>query len=162
MCAPATLTRVITAFSPARLPELSPRRLATARGEFAVLDVPPPAGVPVRGTVLMLPGYTGSKEDFTLVLEPLAALGYRTVAVDGRGQHGSDGPADDESAYAQDELAKDVLAQARAFDTPVHLVGHSMGGQIARAAVLLDHTPFRSLTLVSSGAARVSSRRSSG
>jgi pimeloyl-ACP methyl ester carboxylesterase len=76
--------------------------------------------------------------------------------VDGRGQHGSDGPADDESAYAQDELAKDVLAQARAFDAPVHLVGHSMGGQIARAAVLLDHTPFRSLTLVSSGAARIS------
>lgn len=156
MCAPATLTRVITAFSPARLPELSPRRLSTARGEFAVLDVPPPAGVPVRGTVLMLPGYTGSKEDFTLVLEPLAARGYRAVAVDGRGQHGSDGPADDESAYAQDELAKDVLAQARAFDAPVHLVGHSMGGQIARAAVLLDHTPFRSLTLVSSGAARIS------
>ncbi len=156
MCAPATLTRVITAFSPVRLPELSPRRLATARGEFAVLDVPPPAGVPVRGTVLMLPGYTGSKEDFTLVLEPLAARGYRAVAVDGRGQHGSDGPADDESVYAQDELAKDVLAQARAFDAPVHLVGHSMGGQIARAAVLLDHTPFRSLTLVSSGAARIS------
>ncbi|MGX8262855.1 alpha/beta hydrolase [Streptomyces cellulosae] len=147
---------MITAFSPARLPELSPRRLSTARGEFAVLDVPPPAGVPVRGTVLMLPGYTGSKEDFTLVLEPLAARGYRAVAVDGRGQHGSDGPADDESAYAQDELAKDVLAQARAFDAPVHLVGHSMGGQIARAAVLLDHTPFRSLTLVSSGAARIS------
>ncbi|MEU0912234.1 alpha/beta fold hydrolase [Streptomyces althioticus] len=147
---------MITALSPAHLSELSPRRLLTARGEFAVLDVPPPAGARVRGTVLLLPGYTGSKEDFTLVLEPLAARGYRAVAVDGRGQHGSDGPADDESAYAQDELAKDVLAQARAVDAPVHLVGHSMGGQIARAAVLLDHTPFRSLTLVSSGAARIS------
>ncbi|MBQ0972150.1 alpha/beta hydrolase [Streptomyces sp. RK31] len=147
---------MITALSPAHLPELSPRRLPTTRGEFAVLDVPPRAGVTVRGTVLLLPGYTGSKEDFTLVLEPLAARGYRAVAVDGRGQHGSDGPADDESAYAQDELAKDVLAQARAFDAPVHLVGHSMSGQVARAAVLLDHTPFRSLTLVSSGAARVS------
>ncbi|MGY1525233.1 alpha/beta fold hydrolase [Streptomyces sp. MN3] len=147
---------MITALSPAHLPELSPRRLRTTRGEFAVLDVPPRAGVPERGTVLLLPGYTGSKEDFTLVLEPLAARGYRAVAVDGRGQHGSDGPADDESAYAQDELANDVLAQARAFDDPVHLVGHSMGGQVARAAVLLDHTPFRSLTLVSSGAARIS------
>ncbi|MET8897710.1 alpha/beta hydrolase [Streptomyces albogriseolus] len=146
----------MTTSSPARPPELRPRRLRTARGDFAVLDMPPAAGVPVRGTVLLLPGYTGSKEDFTLVLEPLAARGYRAVAVDGRGQHGSDGPVDDETAYAQDELAKDVLAQARALYAPVHLVGHSMGGQIARAAVLLDHTPFRSLTLVSSGAARIS------
>ncbi|MFJ8183177.1 alpha/beta fold hydrolase [Streptomyces sp. NPDC096105] len=146
---------MITTSSPAHLPALRPRRLPTARGEFAVLDVPPAAGTPARGTVLLLPGYTGSKEDFTLVLAPLAARGYRAVAVDGRGQHGSDGPADDEAAYAQDELAKDVLAQARACDAPVHLVGHSMGGQIARAAVVLDHSPFRSLTLVSSGAARV-------
>ncbi len=120
------------------------------------MDVTPPPGAGVKGTVLLLPGYTGSKEDFTLVHEPLAARGYRTVAVDGRGQYESDGPADDESAYARDELARDVLAQAEALGAPVHLVGHSLGGQIARAAVLLDHSPFRSLTLVSSGPAHIS------
>ncbi|MET9523780.1 alpha/beta fold hydrolase [Streptomyces coeruleorubidus] len=130
--------------------------LRTARGEFAVVDSSPKAGAEVRGVVLMLPGFTGSKEDFRLLHEPLAERGYRVVAVDGRGQHESDGPLDDESAYAQRELARDVLAQAEALGLPVHLVGHSLGGQIARAAVLLDHSPFLSLTLMSSGPTQIS------
>ncbi|MGW1746436.1 alpha/beta fold hydrolase [Streptomyces sp. NPDC002092] len=130
--------------------------LRTARGEFAVVDAPVPDGVAARGTALLLPGFTGSKEDYNPLHEPLAARGYRTVAVDGRGQYESDGPETDESAYAQGELARDVLAQAAALGTPVHLVGHSLGGQIARAAVLLDHTPFLSLTLMASGPAQIS------
>ncbi|WP_320774367.1 alpha/beta hydrolase [Streptomyces sp. CRN 30] len=131
-------------------------RLRTARGEFAAVDSPAADGVEPRGTVLLLPGFTGSKEDFTLLHEPLAARGYRTVAVDGRGQYETGGPEHDESAYAQPELARDVLAQAAALGTPLHLLGHSLGGQIARAAVLLDHAPFRSLTLMSSGPAQIS------
>ncbi len=130
--------------------------LHTPRGAFAVVDSPVPPGVEPKGTVLMLPGFTGSKEDFTLLHEPLAGCGYRVVAVDGRGQFESDGPEEDESAYAQDELARDVLAQAGALDGPVHLLGHSLGGQIARAAVLLDHSPFHSLTLIASGPAQIS------
>jgi pimeloyl-ACP methyl ester carboxylesterase len=131
-------------------------RLRTARGEFAVVDSPAAGDGAPKGTVLMLPGFTGSKEDFTLLHEPLAARGYRTVAVDGRGQYETDGPEHDEAAYAQSELARDVLAQVAALGTPVHLLGHSLGGQIARAAVLLDHSPFLSLTLMSSGPARIS------
>ncbi|WP_405772890.1 alpha/beta fold hydrolase [Streptomyces sp. NBC_01538] len=130
--------------------------LRTARGEFAVIDAPVGDGAEPKGTVLLLPGFTGSKEDFISLHEPLAARGYRTVAVDGRGQFESPGSQDDESAYAQGELAQDVLAQAAAVGTPVHLVGHSLGGQIARAAVLLDHAPFVSLTLISSGPAEIS------
>ncbi|MFJ5264079.1 alpha/beta fold hydrolase [Streptomyces sp. NPDC088387] len=131
--------------------------LRTARGDFAVVDHPAAPDAEQRGVALMLPGFTGSKEDFRLLHEPLAARGYRTVAVDGRGQYESDGPAEDESAYAQPELAKDVLAQAEALGGgPLHLFGHSLGGQIARAAVLLDHSPFVSLTLMSSGPAQIS------
>ncbi|RPF36066.1 alpha/beta fold hydrolase [Streptomyces sp. TLI_185] len=130
--------------------------LRTARGEFAVVDAPVADGVAAKGTALLLPGFTGSKEDYNPLHEPLAARGYRTVAVDGRGQYESDGPEADESAYAQGELARDVLAQAAALGTPVHLVGHSLGGQIARAAVLLDHAPFLSLTLMASGPAQIS------
>ncbi|MFJ7998043.1 alpha/beta fold hydrolase [Streptomyces sp. NPDC096310] len=128
------------------------RTLATRRGRFAVLDARP-AGEP-HGTVLMLPGFSGSKEDFVALLEPLAEAGYRTVAVDGRGQYETDGP-DTQEAYTRGELAADVLAQAAALDTPVHLLGHSLGGQISRAAVLLDRDPFLSLTLMSSGPAEV-------
>ncbi|MCI3272931.1 alpha/beta fold hydrolase [Streptomyces cylindrosporus] len=139
--------------------------LRTSRGDFAAVDAPAAAGVPPKGTALLLPGFTGSKEDFNPLHEALNARGYHTVAVDGRGQYESDGPETDESAYAQEELARDVLAQAAALgtldtlgalDTPVHLVGHSLGGQIARAAVLLDHSPFRSLTLMASGPAQIS------
>ncbi|ROP51159.1 alpha/beta fold hydrolase [Streptomyces sp. PanSC9] len=130
--------------------------LRTARGEFAVVDAPVAAGVEPRGVALLLPGFTGSKEDFNPLHVPLAERGYRTVAVDGRGQYESDGPATDESAYAQEELARDVLAQAAALGQPVHLLGHSLGGQISRAAVLLDHAPFRSLTLMASGPAQIS------
>ncbi|GGZ54959.1 alpha/beta fold hydrolase [Streptomyces bluensis] len=128
-------------------------RLRTSRGEFAVIE----AGTAEKGTALLLPGFTGSKEDFIALHQPLAAAGYRTIAVDGRGQYETPGPRDDASPYAQAELAQDVLAQVAAVsDTPVHLVGHSLGGQIARAAVLLDPAPFASLTLVSSGPAQIS------
>lgn len=130
--------------------------LRTARGEFAVVDAPVAHGVEPRGVALVLPGFTGSKEDFNPLHVPLAERGYRTVAVDGRGQYESDGPESDQSAYAQQELARDVLAQAEALGQPVHLLGHSLGGQISRAAVLLDHSPFRSLTLMASGPAQIS------
>ncbi|NEB89825.1 alpha/beta hydrolase [Streptomyces anulatus] len=131
------------------------RVLGTERGDFAVLDAVP--RTPARATALLLPGYTGSKEDFIALLEPLCAAGYRVVAVDGRGQYESEGTGRQEG-YAQGELARDVLAQAAALgggDGGLHLLGHSLGGQIARAAVLLDAAPFRSLTLMSSGPAEV-------
>ncbi|MZD07288.1 alpha/beta fold hydrolase [Streptomyces sp. SID5785] len=132
------------------------RPLSTARGDFAAL-VGGPASGPVRGTALLLPGFTGSKEDFIALLRPLADAGYRTVAVDGRGQHETPGPREDESAYARAELAGDVLAQAAALGpAPVHLLGHSFGGLVARTAVVTDPAPFASLTLMASGPAAVS------
>ncbi|MEV0262681.1 alpha/beta hydrolase [Streptomyces sp. NPDC050617] len=133
-------------------------RLKTGRGAFAVCDARPPAAEP-RATALLVPGFTGSKEDFNALLEPLAQAGYRVVAVDGRGQYESEGPAD-EAAYGQDELAADVHAQAAALgDGPVHLLGHSLGGLITRAAVLRDASPFRSLTIMSSGPAAIAAEQ---
>ncbi|MFD9303691.1 alpha/beta fold hydrolase [Streptomyces sp. NPDC060048] len=124
-------------------------RLTTARGEFAVHEAAP--GGRLRGTALLVPGYTGSKEDFIGLLAPLAAAGYRVVAVDGRGQHESGGPRT-QAPYALEELARDVLAQTAALGAgPVHLLGHSLGGLVTRAAVVRDPAPYASLTLLSSG-----------
>ncbi|MCI0386286.1 alpha/beta fold hydrolase [Streptomyces sp. CNQ085] len=128
-------------------------RLKTSRGEFAVHDT----GEPRAGTALLVPGFTGSKEDFIALLAPLARAGFRAVAVDGRGQYESKGPRE-LGAYAQDELALDLLAQSEALGGGaggVHLLGHSLGGLIARAAVLRDAAPFRSLTIMSSGPAAI-------
>ncbi|GEB52195.1 alpha/beta fold hydrolase [Streptomyces cacaoi] len=137
-------------------------RLATERGEFAVHDTGDggAAGPGARPVALLLPGFTGSKEDFIGLLEPLDAAGFRVVAVDGRGQFESGGPRA-EAAYAQEELARDVRALAAALGAgaggrPVHLLGHSLGGLVARAAVLLGPEPFASLTVLSSGPGAVS------
>ncbi|WP_314171950.1 alpha/beta fold hydrolase [Streptomyces winkii] len=147
-------------------PAVRAYKLPTERGEFAVHE----AGEPRLGTALLMPGFTGSKEDFIALLDPLAGMGFRVVAVDGRGQYETDGPRE-ESAYAQPELARDVHALTAALrdgDGPqesqgpqgqsrgVHLLGHSLGGLVARAAVLSDASPFASLTLMSSGPAAVS------
>ncbi|MFJ5834348.1 alpha/beta fold hydrolase [Streptomyces sp. NPDC093089] len=130
-------------------PRTRARRLVTARGDFAVLDAAPVGGR--RGTVLLLPGFTGSKEDFLALLGPLGEAGYRAVAVDGRGQHETPGPRG-RRAYRRRALALDAVAQAAALgDGPVHLVGHSFGGLVARAAAALAPDAFRSLTLLSSG-----------
>ncbi|WP_309055736.1 alpha/beta hydrolase [Streptomyces sp.] len=134
-------------------PRTRARRLVTARGDFAVLDTAP-AGER-RGTILLLPGYTGSKEDFLALLGPLGEAGYRAVAVDGRGQHESPGPRG-RAAYRRRALALDTTAQAGALgDGPVHLLGHSFGGLVARSAATLAPDAFLSLTLLSSGPGRV-------
>ena len=103
-----------------------------------------------RGTVLLVPGLTGSKEDLVAVMPDLAAAGWRVVALDLRGQHESVGP-DDPAAYTVEALAGDVLAVADLLGTPLHLLGHSFGGLVARAAVLRRPEAFRSLVLLASG-----------
>jgi len=131
------------------LPEGTDRStVATARGEFAVLDAMPAAGPCELGTVLLVPGYTGSKEDFIAILGQLTAAGRRVVAVDQRGQYQTPG-SDDPDAYELRELGADVAGLVSAVDA-THLLGHSFGGLVAREAVLGGCRPA-SLTLLSSG-----------
>jgi pimeloyl-ACP methyl ester carboxylesterase len=100
--------------------------------------------------VLFVPGYTGGKEDFVSVADGVVAAGYRYLAMDQRGQHESTGP-DDAAAFSIPALAEDLRTLIRGLGAPVHLVGHSFGGLVTRAAVVAEPALVRSLTLMSSG-----------
>lgn len=133
--------------------------LALPHGPVAVLDGAPPPDVARRATALLVPGYTGSKEDFAPLLDPLATAGYRVVAMDQPGQYGSPGP-DDPAAYTLEWLGSVVTAAAKELDEePVHLVGHSFGGLVSREAVLAEPAAFRSLTLLGSGPSAIGGPR---
>jgi pimeloyl-ACP methyl ester carboxylesterase len=139
------------------LPEGTRRTtVETARGEFAVLDAMPAAGPCELGTALLVPGYTGSKEDFIAILGQLAAASRRVIAIDQRGQYQTPGP-DDPDAYDPRELGADVAALVEAVRA-THLLGHSFGGLVVREAVLGGCAPA-SLTLLSSGPAALPGQR---
>jgi pimeloyl-ACP methyl ester carboxylesterase len=154
------------------------RRLTieTSRGKFAALEALPLSGIHERQPALLVPGYTGSKEDFLLILQALAAAGRQVVAIDMRGQFETPGAAD-AAAYQLGALAADVamvadwLGEAQAGPSDpgsgpsgsgtgapgpgggrgVHLLGHSLGGLVTREVLLAHATRISSLTLMSSG-----------
>lgn len=81
------------------------------------------------------------------------------MAVDLRGQYETPG-SDDPGAYELAELGADILALVDALGGHAHVVGHSFGGFVARAAACLpaaaDSMPkLSSLTLLGSGPGRV-------
>jgi len=131
--------------------------IETSRGAFAALEALPATGVCERSPALLIPGFTGSKEDFLSVIGLLANAGRRVVAIDMRGQHET--PAgQDAAAYALSALAADVALiadEVAARDGGgrhrIHLMGHSFGGLVAREVVLARAARTSSLTLMSSG-----------
>jgi pimeloyl-ACP methyl ester carboxylesterase len=132
--------------------------IRTARGAFAALEAAPASGVCERDAALLVPGYTGSKEDFLAILDLLADDSRHVVAIDMRGQFDTAG-ADEPGGYAAAALGADILAIMHATDAR-HLVGHSYGGLIGREAVLAAAgAELASFTLMSSGPGALTGRR---
>ncbi|PXY19885.1 alpha/beta hydrolase [Prauserella coralliicola] len=128
--------------------------LAGRYGPVAALSGPRPAEP--LATVLLLPGYTGSKEDFAPLLDGIAEGGLHPVAIDLPGQYESPGP-DDESRYlplALGEAVAELITGLSGDGLPVLLLGHSYGGLVARGAVLCG-APVAGLTLLGSGPDRL-------
>jgi len=134
--------------------------ITTARGAFAALEAVPASGVCEREAALLVPGYTGSKEDFLAIVDLLADGSRRVVAIDMRGQFETPGAADPDG-YSAAALGADIVAIMAAIGAR-HLVGHSYGGLIGREAVLAGADPggeIMSFTLMSSGPAALTGPR---
>jgi pimeloyl-ACP methyl ester carboxylesterase len=138
----------------------APGFLTLPSATVAVLDTGDTGpGRATGGTARLVPGYTGSKEDFAAILDRLAGSGFRAVAMDQPGQYQSPGP-DDQDWYSVARLGSVVNEVADALDGgPVHLLGHSFGGLVARAAVLARPDRYRSLILLCSGPAAIDGGR---
>ncbi len=129
----------------------------SSAGPLAALIAAPEQHAADSPVILLVPGYTGSKEDFAPVLDALALLGCTAIAVDQPGQYESPGP-DDETAYTPAALGP-VLASVvtgLAVGRQVILLGHSFGGLVSREAVLAG-APISGLLLLCSGPAAFTS-----
>jgi len=137
--------------------QLAPHRgdRVTLAGRYGPIAALRAAGVGAdepRPAVLLVPGYTGSKEDFAALIDPIADAGLDVIAVDLPGQQHSPGP-DDEDAYLPTQLGTvvaELAGKLAAEGQPLLLLGHSYGGLVARAAVLAG-APIAGLTILCSG-----------
>lgn len=125
--------------------------------ELAVMHAGLDADRPPDSWVVLVPGFTGSKEDFIAVLPRLAGTGIGALAYDQRGQFESDRGVD-AGAYALGELAADLaglvqeVAQRFALSSAPRIVGHSFGGLVVQEAVAAELLTPASIVLLCSGA----------
>lgn len=100
--------------------------------------------------LLLVHGFTGSKEDFALVLDELGN-DRKVVAVDLPGHGGSQAPPDP-AGYGLSASAEWVLRAAAALDLGAHhLLGHSLGGLVVQRVAAAAGQRLRSLVLMDTG-----------
>ncbi len=93
-------------------------------------------GDPAAPRIVLLPGATGSKEDFVLLAPLLADAGYFVQSHDlaGHYQACAAGPGGTEPwDYAL--FVADLIAFPDAGSTPVHVLGYSIAGIVAELAL---------------------------
>ncbi|MBX7444532.1 MULTISPECIES: alpha/beta fold hydrolase [unclassified Arthrobacter] len=111
-------------------------------------------GNPGDPAVVLVPGATGSKEDFSLMMPSLAAAGYFVLSYDLAGQYESAGAGPENLVpprkhYDYALFVDDFLAVLQTTATPAHVVGYSFAGIVAQLAYAQRPELFRSLTLLS-------------
>ncbi|MFA5606139.1 MAG: alpha/beta fold hydrolase [Leucobacter sp.] len=119
-------------------------------GQLARISLGPTDGE----RVLLVPGVTGSKEDFILMMPLFAAEGYRVEAYDLAGQYESAAAGPEQlnppsNRYTLQLFADDLHTVLSAGRAPAHVLGYSFAGSVAAAVAVADPSLFRSLTFLS-------------
>lgn len=117
---------------------------AAPSGPLAIWRMGAADGIPV----VLVPGVTGSKEDFALVGPLLVAAGYRVITYDLAGQYESSSAGPGPSGrYGYDLFVADLVAVLEGTGR-AHLLGYSFAGTVAQLVAVRRPDLVRSLTLL--------------
>ncbi len=106
-------------------------------------------GLETGDWLLLIPGFASDTTTWALMLPELAKK-YRVLGLDNRDSGQSDSI---EIPYSMTEMARDAAALLAQLEIQaVHVIGHSMGGQIAQELALLHPGQVKSLTLIATWA----------
>jgi len=112
------------------------------------------AGEPSHPRVLLVPGLTGSKEDFQRMMPSFVAHGYFVESFDLAGQYESHqaGPENinpQAKRYDLDLFVNDLIAVLERSPGPTHVLGYSFGGNVAQETYARRPELFASLMFLS-------------
>ncbi|HUG50826.1 MAG TPA: alpha/beta fold hydrolase, partial [Terrimesophilobacter sp.] len=119
-------------------------------GELAMVSM----GNPDADPIVLIPGVTGSKEDFSLMMPRLAAAGFHVTSYDLAGQYESwaAGPHNltpPRKRFDYELFVDDLIAVLEPHRTPVHVLGYSFAATVAQITLSRRPDLVASLTLLS-------------
>ncbi len=114
------------------------------------IALPPPAKI--LGTLVLVHGRRGRKEDYLLIAERFCAIGFRCVLLDlpAHGDHPGTTACYGVKEFHLPAMALREAAAKFGFDPqPAGIMGMSMGGAVSIQAVVKHEVPWRAMVLVS-------------
>jgi uncharacterized protein len=107
----------------------------------------------ILGTLVLIHGRNGRKEDYLLISERFCAVGFRCLIPD-LPAHGDHPASQILSGYGEGQLANSVLGEAAArygFDPEAAgLMGMSLGGSVALHGAAANPLPWKALAIIAS------------
>jgi alpha-beta hydrolase superfamily lysophospholipase len=128
-------------------------RAKTIRAQLSEKGIALKPSGEIIGTLMILHGRSGMKEDYLAVAERYCAIGFRCIIPDLPG-HGANSARFATYGVKEGTMVLDCCREAAekfGFPTePCVILGQSMGGSVAIHAAALPDSPFRAMVIVSS------------